>query len=59
MTYYQAPVRDILFTIENIADLESLARLPGFEDADSDTVTSIVEEAAKLAGEVRLSVRRR
>ena len=52
MSYYQAPVRDIQFVIENIADLESLARLPGFEDADPDTVASIVEEASKLAGDV-------
>ncbi|MEL7447666.1 MAG: acyl-CoA dehydrogenase [Pseudomonadota bacterium] len=52
MSYYQAPVRDIQFVIENIADLESLARLPGFEDADPETVASIVEEASKLAGDV-------
>ncbi|MEM9058579.1 MAG: acyl-CoA dehydrogenase family protein, partial [Pseudomonadota bacterium] len=52
MSYYQAPVRDIQFVIENIADLDALSKLPGYSDADPDTVASIVEEAAKLAGDV-------
>ena len=35
---YQAPVKDMLFTIRELAGLECVRQLPGFEDATDDTV---------------------
>jgi len=45
---YRAPVRDMMFAIKELADLEAVARLPGFEDAGLDTAQAVIEEAAKL-----------
>jgi hypothetical protein len=45
---YRAPLRDMLFTIQDLAGLEQVAQLPGFEDAGLDTAQAVLEEAAKL-----------
>ena len=34
---YQAPVKDMLFCMTELAGLEQVARLPGFEEAGVDT----------------------
>jgi len=52
MTDYHAPTRDMRFVLEELLDLESIAGLPGFEEADADVVQAILEEAARLSGEV-------
>jgi 3-(methylthio)propanoyl-CoA dehydrogenase len=44
---YRAPVKDMLFCMKELADLEAVARLPGFEEAGVDTATAVLEEAAK------------
>ena len=49
---YRAPLRDMLFTIQDLAGLELVARLPGFEDAGLDTAQAVLEEAAKLNEDV-------
>ena len=49
---YQAPVKDMLFTIRELAGLECVRQLPGFEDATDDTVEAVLHEAAKFNGEV-------
>jgi len=49
MTTYSAPVRDMQFAIKELADLESIAKLPGCEEATPDLVNSVLEEAAKFA----------
>jgi alkylation response protein AidB-like acyl-CoA dehydrogenase len=49
---YTAPIRDMEFVLTELADLESVARLPGYEQATPDLVGAILEEAAKLASEV-------
>ena len=49
---YRAPLRDMLFTIQDLAGLELVARLPGFEDAGLDTAQAVLEEAAKLNQDV-------
>ena len=46
---YRAPVRDMMFAIQELADLESVSRLPGFEDAGVDTAQAVLEEAAKIS----------
>ena len=49
---YQAPVRDQLFILREVLDLASYAALPGFGDADLDTVEQILTEGAKFCEEV-------
>ena len=51
MNYYAAPVRDLRFVLEEMLTHRSLA-LPGFEEASADLVEAVLEEAAKLAGDV-------
>ncbi|MCB1823271.1 MAG: acyl-CoA dehydrogenase [Candidatus Competibacteraceae bacterium] len=52
MTTYLAPTRDMRFVIEELAGLDQLTGLPGYEEATPDLVEAILDEAAKLAGEV-------
>jgi len=52
MSEYQAPLRDMNFVINELADLDTLAALPGYEDATPDMVEAILEQAAVLATEV-------
>jgi len=49
---YQAPVKDMLFTIRALAGLEQVRQLPGFEEATDDTVEAVLVEAAKFNAEV-------
>ncbi|MFM0688314.1 acyl-CoA dehydrogenase [Paraburkholderia strydomiana] len=49
---YTAPIKDMLFVMKELADLEQIATLPGFEDANLDTAQAVLEESAKLCGEV-------
>ena len=45
---YVAPVKDMLFCMQELADLESVAKLPGFEDAGLETAQAVLEECAKF-----------
>ncbi|APW38589.1 acyl-CoA dehydrogenase [Rhodoferax koreense] len=45
---YTAPLKDMLFNIRHLADIDAVARLPGFEDAGFDTAQAVLEEAAKF-----------
>ncbi|WMY09140.1 acyl-CoA dehydrogenase [Paraburkholderia phenoliruptrix] len=49
---YTAPIKDMLFVMKELANLEQIATLPGFEDANLDTAQAVLEESAKLCGEV-------
>lgn len=49
---YTAPVRDMMFDLEHLAGLDSISRLPGFEDATLDTARAVLEECAKFNQEV-------
>ena len=49
---YTAPIKDMLFVMKELAGLEHIATLPGFEDANLDTAQAVLEESAKLCGEV-------
>ncbi|WP_299311613.1 acyl-CoA dehydrogenase [uncultured Halomonas sp.] len=51
MISFAAPVRDLRFVLEELLEHGSLA-LPGFEETSPDLVEAVLEEAAKLAGEV-------
>jgi alkylation response protein AidB-like acyl-CoA dehydrogenase len=52
MSIYHAPLADIQFVMNELAGLEQVSKLPGFEDASADTVTAILDEAAKFATNV-------
>jgi alkylation response protein AidB-like acyl-CoA dehydrogenase len=51
MTYH-APVRDYVFLLRDVLQLERYANLPAFADASMDTVEAILEEAGKFTAEV-------
>ena len=52
MSAYQAPLKDMRFVLNELAGLAEVAKLPGYEEATSDTVDAILEEASKFASEV-------
>jgi len=45
---YQAPVRDMLFCMTELAGLDQIAALPGFEEAGLDTARAVLEECARF-----------
>ena len=45
---YKAPLKDMLFNIQHIADIAQVAKIPGFEDAGFDTAQAVLEECAKF-----------
>ena len=49
---YRAPVRDHAFILRDVLNLEAYANLPGFENADIDTVDQILEEGGRFCEEV-------
>ncbi len=49
---YTAPTRDLAFACSELADLEGVSQLPGFEDATADMLEAILEEAGKFGSEV-------
>lgn len=46
---YVAPLKDMLFNIEHLANIEQIAQIPGFEDAGLDTAQAVLEESAKFS----------
>jgi alkylation response protein AidB-like acyl-CoA dehydrogenase len=49
---YQAPLKDMLFVMNELAGLADINQLPGCEDATPDTVEAVLEENAKFCGNV-------
>ena len=45
---YRAPVKDMLFVMKELARLEAVAQLPGYEDAGLETAAAVLEECAKF-----------
>ncbi len=45
---YIAPVKDMMFCLEYLAELDTLAKLPGHEEATPDTARAILEECARF-----------
>ncbi len=48
MTTYKAPTDDYAFLLEHLFDYSQIASLPGFTDADFDTVKEVMPEAARF-----------
>ena len=49
---YNAPVKDMMFVLKELAGLDNLSRLPGCEDATEETVEAVLTENAKFTSEV-------
>ncbi|MEZ0226646.1 MAG: acyl-CoA dehydrogenase [Alphaproteobacteria bacterium] len=49
---YHAPLKDMRFVLNEIAGMEDISKLPGYEHATHDVVEAVLTEAARLAGEV-------
>ena len=45
---YRAPVKDMLFVMKDLAGIDQVAALPGYEDAGFDTAQAVLEECAKF-----------
>src|SRR5471030_1738443 len=49
---YQAPLKDMLFVMNELAELAGVNPLPGNEDATPDTAEAVLEENAKFVSNV-------
>ena len=49
MSTYSAPLRDMHFVMRELAGIEQVGKLPGYEEATPDTIDAILEEAGKFA----------
>ncbi len=45
---YRAPVKDMLFVMKELANIDAVSQMPGFEDAGFETAQAVLEECAKL-----------
>ncbi|MFC5522511.1 acyl-CoA dehydrogenase [Polaromonas jejuensis] len=45
---YKAPLKDMLFDIQHLANIDQVAQIPGFEDAGFETAQAVLEECAKF-----------
>jgi len=45
---YVAPVKDMLFVMKELAGIDAVAQLPGYEDAGHDTAAAVLEECARF-----------
>ncbi len=52
MADYKAPIADMLFALNHLADLPQVCALPAFVDTSPALVASVLEEGARFAGEV-------
>src|SRR4028119_989302 len=58
MPNYKAPLRDMRFVLNEIADPARLRGLPGCEEVGPDLIDPVLEEAAKLCEEVLFPLNR-
>ncbi len=49
---YQPPVRDHVFLLRDVLEIDRYSNLPAFADASMDVVEQIIEEAGRFTGEV-------
>jgi alkylation response protein AidB-like acyl-CoA dehydrogenase len=52
MSSYAAPLKDMHFVLTELAGLDKVAALPGYEEATEDVVEAILDESAKFTGGV-------
>jgi 3-(methylthio)propanoyl-CoA dehydrogenase len=49
---YQAPIKDMLFVMQELAGIQQITELPGFEDYGLDTAQAVLEESARFCQDV-------
>lgn len=49
---YTAPVKDMMYTMEHLAGLQTVTALPGMSDFDQETAQAVLEESAKFCQDV-------
>jgi alkylation response protein AidB-like acyl-CoA dehydrogenase len=52
MADYQAPLKQMRFTIEHLAEFKDVVALPDFNTVDTDMVTAVLEEGGRFASGV-------
>jgi alkylation response protein AidB-like acyl-CoA dehydrogenase len=52
MSAYVAPLKDMRFVLKELAGLAEVSQLPGYQEADAETVDAILEEASKFSSQV-------
>ena len=52
MSSYVAPLKDMMFVLTELAGLDKVAALPGYEEATTDVVEAILDESARFTGGV-------
>ena len=52
MSQYAAPLAEMAFVLQELAGLADVCALPGHEEADGETTTAVLDEAARFAREV-------
>jgi acyl-CoA dehydrogenase len=52
MSDFVAPLDDIRFALNHVADLEAISKLNGYQHADPATAATVIEEAARFFSEV-------
>lgn len=52
MASYSAPLRDMRFVLNELADLASVARFPGYNEATPELVDSVLDAASRFAADV-------
>ncbi len=45
---YKAPLTDMLFAVRHVANIDAVAKIPGFEEAGYDTAEAVLQECAKF-----------
>jgi len=58
MSAYQAPIDDMRFVMNEIANMADISDLPGYEDVSPDLIDAILEEAGKTASEILAPINR-
>ncbi len=58
MSAYHAPIEDMRFVMDEIANLADVSSLPGYEDVSSDLIDAILEEASKTTSEILAPINR-
>jgi alkylation response protein AidB-like acyl-CoA dehydrogenase len=52
MSTYEAPLKDMQFVICELAGLDQVTALPGWQETDQEVVNAILQEASRFASEV-------
>jgi alkylation response protein AidB-like acyl-CoA dehydrogenase len=55
---YNAPIKDMLFLVNEWIGIDRLNALPGYEEVDTDLIEAVLEEAGKFASTELLAINR-